>query len=143
MHTAATPLSSRWIRALALLLVAVLGLQGVPLQSIVQSVQHGAAHQACSHPDGVCPMTPEGPCSCNHDAPSSPDEPTVRNCSNSGPAAILSLALPKRVPNAEAPIPAPRSDRHVRTPHRLVLSSQRVGDDIFHPPRRPAEHRPA
>jgi hypothetical protein len=128
---------------LSILLALLVGLQGMPLQSLVQSVQHGAVHHECSHPDGVCPMNPDGPCQCNHDTPSSPDEPTLQSCSNSGPIAVLSLALPKWVPTVGTPIPAPDSDDPLRTPHRLVLSSQRVGDDVFRPPPVQAAQRPA
>lgn len=65
--------------------MAVLGLQGMPLQSLIQSVQHGAAHHECSHPDGVCPMNPDGPCPCNHDSSSSSDTPTLKSCTDSSP----------------------------------------------------------
>lgn len=128
---------------LSVLLALLVGLQGGPLQSIVQSAQHGAAHHECSHPDGVCPMNPDGPCTCNHDAPSSPDEPALQSCSDSGPIAVRSLALPKWVPTVGTPIPAPGFDAPLRALHRLVLSSQRMGDDVFRPPPVQAAQRPA
>lgn len=143
VQTVAPPFSSPWTRALALLLLAALGLQAAPVQPLVQHLLHESPHQQCSHPQGVCPMNPDGPCQCNHDAPSSPDEPTLRSCGTSGPVAVLTVALPKWLPSTATPIPAPRSDRQARTPHRLVLVSQRRGDDVFHPPQSQADRRPA
>ncbi|PSQ77993.1 MAG: hypothetical protein BRD35_02525 [Bacteroidetes bacterium QH_7_62_13] len=142
VHTAALPFSPKRTRALALLLLAALGLQAVPLQPVVQHLQHGATHQECTHPKGVCPMNPDGPCECDHDTPSPANEPTLESCTEDSPTALRHLALSEWVSPPTVTVPAPRLVTHSPSPDRLLLSSQRTGDDVFRPPRVEAE-RPA
>jgi hypothetical protein len=140
---------SRWTQGLALLLVAVIGLQGVPLQTLIHSVQHAAshhktAHHGCTHPQGVCPMNPDGPCQCNHDDTSpTTDGPVFEGC-NIPTSAVLQTAtrgLWIAVPGLQ--LPPRRSHLVPLIPRRSSLSSQRTGDDVFHPPRHSADVRPA
>jgi hypothetical protein len=142
VYTAASPFSSQWTRALALLLLAALGLQAAPVQPLVQHLRHGATHQHCSHPEGVCPMNPDGPCTCDHDAPPSTDGPVFEGCSSPHSSAIQLTTRLMLVFDHRLSLPAPRSQVIALVPRRPVLTSQRVGDDVFHPPRTQADERP-
>lgn len=143
MFTASPPSRlSRWGQVLALAVAVVVGGQGVPIQSIVQSLQHGTAHHQCDHPEGVCPMNPEGPCTCDHSSETPTNEPTLRSCGTGQADALLST-LTRWLPLSRVQRPTPRL--HVRSQAAVytIRSSQRVGDEIFHPPRRWAARSPA
>jgi len=139
---------SRWAQGIALLLVAAIGLQGVPLQSIIHNAQHAAshhmgAHHECTHPQGVCPMNPDGPCQCNHDNPTTTDGPVFEGCNSPASPAVQSTAQRLWVSDPGLQMPRRRSHLISLTPRRPSLSSQRTGDDVFHPPRHSADVRPA
>ena len=111
-----------------------MGLQGIPLSSLTQQLDTGpSAHHACNHPEGFCPMSPGGDCTCSH--ADVPDEPTFRPCSGPSSDAVVITMVSKwhldRNEWALRPSVRPVS----QTPHVSILSSQQVPDDIFHPPR--------
>ncbi|MFP4228551.1 MAG: hypothetical protein ACLFTE_06965 [Salinivenus sp.] len=135
---------SSWARGLALLLVLSVGVQGVPLQAVVQSVQHATAHHQCDHPEGVCPMNPDGPCTCDHgDTTSdSTDEPVFTSCNSHDSSVALTTTRLTWVAEPAPQLPRRHATTAAPRPRHSILVSQRVGDDIFRPPRTPAERRP-
>jgi hypothetical protein len=136
-----TAFRSSWGQALSVLLVGLLALQGLPLQGVVQAVQSPSPHHECTHPTGYCPMNPDGPCTCNHADTDAPDEPTVRACSGASTSGLAVAVVGTWVIDRVGQMLAPRERPMSRTPIVSFLSSQRVGDRIFHPPRLPAEDR--
>ncbi|MFB6248559.1 MAG: hypothetical protein ABEL97_08325 [Salinibacter sp.] len=135
-------LRSRGAQALSLLLVLVVGLQALPLRSVVHHVQraathHESAHHGCAHPKGVCPMNPGGPCECDHDHDRTPpDEPTLRSCSGPSTSGLPPAVSGKWVPVPSSRIPSPSVIPTLpRAAPPDVLSPQRAGTDIFRPPR--------
>lgn len=144
-HPARIDWFSRWARGLALLLVAAVGLQGVPLQTLVQSAQHATAHHQCDHPEGICPMNPDGPCTCDHGDTSSDatDEPVFTSCNSHDSSVAPPPTRLMWVSDAGIQLPRPRPTSVDQRPRYSVLVSQRMGDDIFRPPRTAAERRPA
>jgi len=129
------------VRLLSLVLVCAIGLQGVPIQSVLQHVHTSAAHHQCNHPAGYCPMNPDGPCTCDHTSPDRPEEPTLRSCSGVPTDGLTATTVSKWIVDRVAHTIHPRERTTRRTPVVSLLSSQRCGDRIFHPPRLPAEDR--
>lgn len=125
---------SRWGRVLALALVVVVTGQGMPLQSIVHSLQHDAAHHQCDHSDGICPMNPNGPCTCDHSSDESTDGPALQSCSSSQASAVAAT-LSRWIPWSRVQGPAPQMHVQSQAAVYTIRSSQRMGDEIFHPPR--------
>lgn len=132
------------MQGLVLLLVGLMGLQDLPLQSVVHTIRQATAHHECSHPKGVCPMNPDGPCRCNHDADAiSTDGPALSACDGQQSTTATVLAAPKILPDPVAPLPRPRVESVTRNRARMSLSPQRTGDEVFHPPRKLADVRPS
>jgi hypothetical protein len=127
---------------LCLLLALAVGMQGLPVHTIVKSLQGTDEHHACAHAKGYCPMNPDGPCRCDRNSTETPDRPTFQSCGDTPATVVLApLADKWRFPSAELlPVPQTRS-----RPYSLMsarLTSQRTGDDVFHPPRVQAHDRP-
>jgi hypothetical protein len=80
-------------------------------------------------------MSPSGPCTCDHDAPPSTDGPVFEGCNSPHSSAVQLTTRLMLVFNHRPHLPRRRSQRLTLVPRRPVLSSQRVGDDVFHPPR--------
>lgn len=136
-----TPLHSRVARALSLCLVLVVGLQGLPLQSLVHGLQQTPTHEECTHPHDFCPMTASGECTCAHADAKAPDEPTFRPCDGTETNAVSPVATGKWLFVTVSVLPSPRLQTHTRPPKVAFLTSQRTGTDVFRPPRRPTHLR--
>lgn len=140
------PFRSTFFRSIgqvfSLLLILAVGMQGLPVHTVVQHLQDTHTHHECSHAKGYCPMNPDGPCRCDHNPSEAPDKPTFRSCGNNTSSAVLRAASPKwRLPSSEK-IPAPHAAPVVYLSSSATRSSQRTGDDVFHPPRTQAATRP-
>jgi hypothetical protein len=89
-------------------------------------------------------MNPDGPCTCDHSRHADadgPDETTLRPCAPA-PADGFSVAVVgKWILDQVGRTLTPHERPVSRTPMVSFLSSQRVGDRIFHPPRLPAKNR--
>ena len=129
-------------QVLCLLLTLAVGLQGLPVHTLVQNLQGTDAHHACAHAEGYCPMNPDGPCRCEHNSTEVPDQPSFQSCGDTPATVVLApLADKWRLPLTETlPVPQTHSRSYVSTP--VLLTSQRTGDDVFHPPRDQAATRP-
>lgn len=127
---------------MALVLIgAVLG-QGLPVSSVVQWAQHASTSPEveCNH-QGVCPKNPDGPCPCEHDLSvdsPSPEEPTLTTCTESDPDGTVTATQPKWLPRLESNFEEDISARRTRSSRYIARTSQLLGDEIFHPPRRPS-----
>jgi len=127
----------RWGRALSVLVVGALLVQG-PIQGLVQAVQvtWGPQHQ-CAHTfHDVCPRNPDGPCTCAHPEPgqSESEGPVIRAC-NGGSDAVSPITLPQWQSTRADPVPSPRVSTGDLLGVHLSLSSQRLVDEVFRPPR--------
>ena len=128
---------SRWARLLVLALAATMLLQSGPARLLVQQVRPGHAEHVCQRcENGVCPRDPEAPCTCAHsDSEASDMEGVVLKTCDRDAAEALAPVVPKWQ-SPEAPdAPSPRVTRTERSPLYSSLSSQRLGDEVFRPPR--------
>ena len=128
---------SRWARLLALVLAGTMLLQSGPVRLLVQQIRPGHAEHVCQRcANGVCPRDPEAPCTCAHsDSDESDAEGVVLKTCDGEAADALAPVVPKwQSSDVEAP-PSPRVTdtefSHLYPP----LSPQRLGDEIFRPPR--------
>jgi hypothetical protein len=148
-----------WRQALVLVLALGVGVQGVPVESLLHAVDSSCV---CAE-QNYCPRNPDGDCACPHHgheghgsaiqesaghvpSPSDPadassktpapdgDRLVLRSCDMTGPEARAGVAAAKWL--------LPRVERMLRQPvvetERVATdgerASQRIGDDIFHPP---------
>lgn len=129
---------SVWTRLVALLLGGVLLFQAAPVQPVLQLVQH--VECPCDH-EGICPRNPNGPCTCDHSSSSSDagmavaDGPVFQDCDGASQNAVNTVSTIKALfgPTPEAPDPSLRFNEPSFSSD--ALSPQRMGDDIFRPPR--------
>lgn len=124
-----------WARGLALLLVGGMLWQSGPVQLLQR---HAASHaHTCHHcTDGMCPRTPSEACTCTASAPAGASGALfVESCDHPGPTAPAPLLTTKWAGVVPARVPHPRehTKQPVHRPCRLV--PQRLGDEIFRPPR--------
>lgn len=133
-----------WGQWLALVLAGALLLQGGPVRILVQAAGQAGAEKMCRHraQQKVCPRNPDGPCTCTHrdtrghsSESESPTVPAFEACDGGGAAALS----PGMSPLAWTPVGTSRPRPHI-SDHRYAhchasLSPQRVGDDVFRPPR--------
>lgn len=133
-----------WVQALSLVLALAIGVQGVPLQALVQSVQSPSPHHECSHARDYCPMNPNGPCQCNHTETGADGttEPTFQACTGGGSTIISTAVWGKWLLEVGTGTPVPQKRPFTRRSTVSTLSPQRVGDDVFRPPRTEAEPWP-
>ena len=152
MRTAhARRLPSVWHQALVLVLALGMGLQGVPVESLL----HAADSSCVCAEQNYCPRNPDGDCACPHhghdrghggsasesentttsaSTPVDSDRLVLRSCDTTGPDARAGVAAAKwLVPRVERPLSPPvvETERVAADGER---TSQRIGDDIFHPP---------
>ena len=150
-----------WHQVLVLVLALGVGLQGVPIQSLVQAVAPSTC--VCAE-QGYCPRNPDGDCACSQHGhghhgseshasaghgssshsstnalskSSAPDgsQLVLRSCDTAGPDARAGLAATKWfVPRTERALRPPVVERE-RSATAEAWAPQRVGVDIFHPPR--------
>ncbi|MFO8099150.1 MAG: hypothetical protein R6T83_05935 [Salinibacter sp.] len=153
-------LSSVWRQALVLVLALGVGLQGVPVQSLVQAVAPSTC--VCAE-KGYCPRNPDGDCACSQhghghhgseshasaghassshvstDASSKSSAPdgsqlVLRSCDTTGPDARAGLTATKwLLPRVEHVLTPPVVETE-RVATDGVRASQREGHDIFRPP---------
>ena len=148
-----------WRQALVLVLALGVGLQGVPVESLLHAVDSSCV---CAE-QNYCPRNPDGDCACPHhgheghgsathesaghasssqnpaDASSKTPVPdgdrlVLRSCDTTGPEARAGVAAAKwLLPRVERTL-----RRSVVETERVATdgerASQRIGDDIFHPP---------
>ncbi len=141
------PLSSLFSRSicrqlLSLLLILAVGVQGLPVHTFVQHIQSPHTHHECSHSKGYCPTNPDGPCQCDHNSIDPPGEPTFQPCSDHSSTTALIASSPKWRPLSTEQIPVPHAHPLDYSSTPVTRSSQRMGDDVFHPPRAQAHVRP-
>ena len=142
--------SSVWHQALALVLALGMGLQGVPVESLLHAVDSSCV---CAE-QNYCPRNPDGDCACPHhghehgqeesttaaesatpsNTPADGDRVVLRSCDTTGPEARAGVAAVKwLLPRVERTL-----RRSVVETERVATdgerASQRIGDDIFHPP---------
>jgi len=122
---------------LSILLALVVGLQGLSLQAVVHAFHVAPQQQECTHPKGFCPMNPGGPCECDHNDASSeaPNEPTLRPCDGGDSDGVFSPTPGVWLAASVDRIPLPRKSSVSRLVVPFSRSSQRMGDDVFRPPR--------
>ena len=128
--------SARWGRLLVLALAGTMLLQAAPVQSILSVVRHAQEHQ-CAH-RGVCPRNPDGPCPCDHSGSAdteSRDGPRLKACEGGHGGVLAPVTAPKWQSPETAGGPAPRVSGTEYSHLYQLLSSQRLGDEIFRPPR--------
>jgi hypothetical protein len=128
---------SRWARLGALMLAGAMLLQSGPVRLLVQQIRPAHVHHACPRcADGVCPRTPESDCACTHsDSDESDTEGVVlKTCDGEG-AEALAPVVPKWQSSTTTSAPSPRVLDTERSHLDPSLSSQRLGDEIFRPPR--------
>ncbi|MFB6229748.1 MAG: hypothetical protein ABEL04_01225 [Salinibacter sp.] len=128
---------SRWGRLLVLALAGTLLLQSGPVQVLVQQARSVYTQQTCSRcAGGVCPRTPDGDCSCTHSEPaeSGADGVVLKTCDRDRSEALAPV-VPKWQSSGTTDAPSPRVIS-TRLPHLYQsLLPQRLGDEIFRPPR--------
>ena len=88
-------------------------------------------------------MNPDGPCTCHHADTDVPDEPTLRACSGASTSGLAVAVVGKWVIDRVGETLAPHEWTTPQIPVVPVLSSQRSGDSIFHPPQTRLLERPA
>lgn len=133
---------SKGAQALAILLAVAVGLQGIPLTTLVHHWDGPETHQECSHERGYCPTNPDGPCECRHTekTPDPPGEHTLTTC-NGGDVNHWRLGAQRMwMGNFSEETPAPTVQTVTYTSNPPHLPSQRKGDEIFRPPRVSAPH---
>jgi len=135
---------AQWGQWLVFVLAGALLLDG-PVRVLVQVAGQTVGEKVCRHHghQEVCPRNPNGPCTCTHDhdpqSSTSDSEslssPAFEAC-NGGGADALSLSLSPLAWTPVAPVrPAPRISTSAYARFASSLSPQRVGDDVFRPPR--------
>jgi hypothetical protein len=133
-----------WGQWLALVLAGAMLLQYGPVRVLVQVAGQVGAEKTCRHhaKQKVCPRNPDGPCTCTHhdtqdhsSKSGSPEGPVIEACDGKGPSTLS----PSLSPLAWTPVatirPAPRISTSAYAQFATSLSPQRVGDDVFRPPR--------
>ncbi len=143
-----------WHQVLVLVLALGVGLQGLPVESLLHAVGSSCV---CAE-QGYCPRNPDGDCACSHHGhdgqdPAGPasspsgetegneqtaagdsDRLVLRSCDTTGPDARAGLAATKWfVPRTERALRPPVVERE-RSATAEAWAPQRMGDDIFHPP---------
>lgn len=108
----------------------------MPIESLVHTLQHGTAHHQCEHPEGVCPMSPDGTCECAQDEASAFNEPVLTSCDGDQSNPIGTTTLSKWLPVVQIAVRPPQHRPPPQFPRHARLRSQRVGDTVFRPPRR-------
>lgn len=135
---------SQWARLLALGLAGAMLLQSGPVRVFVQSAGQTLVEKPCRHhaEQMVCPRNPDGPCTCTHgdSEGAGADSESVAGASfeacNGDSAGALSPSIsPLGWTLIGMNRPGPHVSENSYTPLRSSLSPQRVGDDIFRPPR--------
>lgn len=134
---------ARWGAWLALVLAGALMLGG-PMRGLVLVAGQTVGEKMCRHHarQEVCPRNPDGPCTCmHHDTQDQSSEsgeskgPVFEACDGGGANALS----PSLSPLGWTPVATSRlgprifKNRYAQVAHSL--SPQRVGDDVFHPPR--------
>lgn len=124
---------------MAFVLVAGLLGQGLSIATMVQYVEHGVTqHQcACAH-QGVCPKNPGNPCACDHSGfgDTTADTQSVStSCHDGQPNKNVVADVQKwiHVRGSDALVAPLSVSSSVH--FYLELSPQRLGDEVFHPPR--------
>ncbi len=127
----------RWGRTLSVLLVGALLMQG-PVQGLMQAAYEAlGAHQQCAHAQhDVCPRSPDGPCTCAHTNPDTESEGPVMRACHSGSRVLAVVTVPRwQTPSAPTAVPGPLVSETTLLPLSPLPPPQRLGDDIFRPPR--------
>jgi len=137
---------STWSQVIVVGMALVIGMQGVPLQELAD---HVLPTPCVCQERGFCPRNPDGSCECNHHnhderAAGSESEleseevpaqgPILQSCETSSPDAVTSLSPAKWVILSHR-APDPSSSSLSSQVDVSALLSQRMGDDVFHPPR--------
>ena len=126
---------SRWARLLALVLAGTMLLQSGPVRLLVQQLRPAHAEHVCQRcANGVCPRDPEAPCTCAHSEPAESDGVVLTTCDRDG-AEALAPVVPKWQSSEGPDAPSPRVAETEFSHLYPVLAPQRLGDDIFRPPR--------
>lgn len=138
MHVSISPYRlSRLTQGLALVLIALMGLQGMPIQSLIQ---HVSSEHICEE-RGFCPRS-GGECQCNHHGP------TTTSKSSDADASQLIFVQPCPTDHGHAVGPTAPAKWLVSSQEWTLVSptrnlgghtyssrvSQPVIDDIYRPP---------
>lgn len=145
MTTAVRPFrTARWGRWLSIVLAGALLLQGGPMRILVHAAGQAGADKTCQHhaQQEVCPRNPDGPCTCTHHDTQEPSSesgdstgPVFEACDGGGANALSpSLSPLGWTPVATSHL-GPRISENRYAHLHLSVSPQRVGDDVFRPPR--------
>ncbi len=135
---------SPWARLLALGLAGTMLLQSGPVRVLVQSAGQTLAQKRCRHhtEQMVCPRNPDGPCTCTHDDSEgagvdseSVTGATFEACNGGGAGALSPSISPLGWTPVGTNRPGPHVSENSYAPRYSSLSPQRVGNEIFHPPR--------
>lgn len=129
--------SSRWRQLFVLLLTGAMLLQSGPVQFLVQQVHQVTVQDPCSHcANGVCPRDTDGSCSCAHSEPADSewDGVVLRSCDGDATEALAPVVPKWRSSEATGP-PTPRVSGTEYSHLYHPLSPQRLGDEVFRPPR--------
>ncbi|MCS4199194.1 hypothetical protein [Salinibacter ruber] len=133
LHTFRLP---RWGRILSALVVGALLMQG-PVQGLLQAAHEALGTHQCAHAQhDMCPRNPDGPCTCAHtDSDTSPEGPIMRAC-HDGSQAPGAVPVPRwQSPSAPTAVPSPLTSETTRLALSPPPPPERLGDDIFRPPR--------
>gem|GEM_PF-2789110 len=128
----------RWGRLLVLLLAGALLVQSGPVSVLVQQMGLVQAPHTCQHcENGICPRNPDASCVCStpSPAPSDVDGPRLRHCDRDPSEAFALFATPKWAPDTRMTPPAPRTSSAGYGHQDHALAPQRLGDEVFRPPR--------
>lgn len=129
---------SHWARLLVLVLAGTMVLQSGPVRVLVQQVRQVQVQHTCHHcANGVCPRDRETPCSCAHSGPaeSETDGLLLRSCNEETPGALAPVSGPKWRVSGIVSTLAPRLSDAGYTSLYQPLTPQRLGDEVFRPPR--------
>ncbi|WP_263809986.1 MULTISPECIES: hypothetical protein [Salinibacter] len=126
----------RWGRILSALVVGALLMQG-PVQGLLQAAHEALGTHRCAHAQhDMCPRNPDGPCTCAHtDSDTSPEGPIMQAC-HSGSEVLGPTPVPRwQSPSAPAAVPSPLTSETTLLALSPSPPPERLGDDIFRPPR--------
>lgn len=120
-------------------LVGALVGQGLPLHTMVQYVEKAAAQHECAcAQQGVCPENSGGPCACDHSGSldtTADDASVLPSCRAGQPDKNFVADVSKWIFNGGSAALLDSLPISFGPHFYLTLSPQRLGDEIFRPPR--------
>lgn len=151
-----TNLALRWGQLFALVLTGAVFVQGTALEVSLQTLLESAPQPCVCEERGVCSRTPDGPCPCDRHHSSDPQapstggdrprgdlqssdidggSPSLEPCEGNQPGLNAGISPYTPLVPIAAAVEPPALSESVYRNSPLGLTSQKVGGDIFRPPR--------